>query len=105
MGLPQFQPGLQSINAVFTQMQNVWATIIGPVIDRPQNKSNIIPKVSLVVGQNTIPHGLAGPLAGWSVVRKNAVADIYDSQDTNSTPQKTLILVSDAIVTVDLEVF
>lgn len=105
MALPQLQAGGQNIETVFTQMQTLWSALISPIIDRPQNRSNILPKVALVIGQNTINHGLAGPLAGWNIVRIRAAAQIYDDQDTNPTPQKTLILVSDAVVTVDLEVF
>jgi hypothetical protein len=107
MALPQFQssPGGQSIDSVFTQMQNVWAQILNKLISRPQNNSLIIPDVDLVVGSNTIQHGLGSTLTGWSIVRINGVASIYDTQATNSATNKSLVLVSDAIVTVTLEVF
>lgn len=103
--LPQLQAAGQDINAVFTQMQNAWGAILQPIINRPQNSSTIIPKVSLTTGTNTIQHGLAGPLSGWSIVRIRAAATIYDQQDSNPTPQRTLVLVSSADVVVDLEVF
>lgn len=105
--LPQFQasPGGQKIDAVFTQMQNAWGQVLNKLIARPQNNSVIIPNLELVVGTNTIPHGLGKPLSGWIPVRKNAAAEIYDQQETNQNPSNSLILVSDAVVTVTLEVF
>ena len=106
MSLPQLQTGAQGIDKVFVQMQSLWAAAINPFINRAQNQSTIIPNVKLVTGiNNVIPHGLAGPLSGWSIVRIRAAATIYDDQDTNPTPQKTLILFTSANVTVDLEVF
>lgn len=108
MALPQFQSnvnGGQSIESVFTQMQNAWGQILNKLLSRPQNNSTIISNVSLINGSTTIQHGLNQPLAGWSIVRIDGAATIYDAQATNSTPSSTLVLVSNAAVTVTLEVF
>lgn len=103
MALPQFQssPNGQSIDSVFTQMQNAWGQILNKVVYRPQNNSLLIPNVDLIVGTTTIQHGLGYPLSGWLIIRINGAATVYDS-NANST---SLSLVSDAAVTVTLEVF
>lgn len=105
MSLPQFQALKENVDTVLSQMQSAWATFINPVINRPQNLSNILPDIELSIGSNTIQHNLGEPLQGWNVVRKSAAADIYDLQPVNPRPEQTLILVSDAVVTVSLEVF
>lgn len=105
MALPQFQADKKTIETAFQMMQNAWGAVLNKVIYRPQNNSILIPDVVLAVGPNTIQHSIGAPLVGWSVVRKSGGASIYDEQDTNDRPQSTLILVSDAVVTVTLEVF
>lgn len=105
MALPQFQADPNNVDTVLSMMQNAWAALLNPFISRPQNQSTIIPNVSLSVGANTITHGLGGPLTGWSIVRINGVANVYDQQAANANASKTLVLVSDAAVTVSLEVF
>lgn len=103
--LPQITAGLQNIEAVFVQMQSLWAAIIDPVIARPQNQSIILPDIVLAIGDNVIPHTLNKTLQGWQVVRINAAAAIYDKQATNNSADRNLILNSSAVATVSLEVF
>ena len=103
--LPQLQAGLQGIEAVFTQMQSLWAAIIDPVVGREQNQSIILPGIVLAVGDNVIPHTLNRTLQGWNVIRINAAAALYDKQATNNSADRNLVLNSSAIATVSLEVF
>jgi hypothetical protein len=108
VALPQLQAnraGGQSIETVFTQMQNAWAQILNKIIARPQNNSTILADVALINGTTTVQHNIGQPLTGWQIVRINGAATIYDQQSTNTTPSATLILVSNAAVTVTLEVF
>ena len=98
MALPIFQ----SDNATLTLLQTKWASEINPLLAKPQNQGLIIPGVVLAIGSNLINHRLGRKLQGWSIVRKRAAAEIYDTQDTNVTPDLTLRLVSDAVVTVDI---
>jgi len=44
-------------------------------------------------------------LTGWNPTRIRASATIFDTQDSNQTPQLTLNLVASANVVVDLLVF
>lgn len=87
------------------QMQNKWAAQLDPVIKNPTNNSSILKNVSLVSGTNVVNHKLGRPLQGWNPTRIRASATFYDMQDTNQTPQLTLVLVSSATVIIDLEVF
>lgn len=89
----------------FSLMQTSWASHLNPVVALPQNSAAILPRVILTVGSNVISHRLGRKLQGWSVVRKRSAASIYDNQDQNAHTELTLILISDSIVTVDLEVF
>lgn len=99
--LPQFQNGDKD----FQMMQNRWAAIIQPVLDNAANNSTILSNIKLTTGTNTVNHLLSRKLQGWSIVRINAAATIYDTQDNNSNASQTLLLVSDAPCTVSLEVF
>lgn len=99
--LPQFQ----NDDKEFQLMQNRWGSIINPVLNNPANQSNILKNVVLASGDNVVNHLLGRNLQGWSIVRKNAAADIYDKQSTNQTPGLTLVLNASAAVTVSIEVF
>lgn len=99
--LTQFQSG----DRVFQMMQNSWASDLNPLLANPALQSIILKNVSLVTGSNVINHLLQRNLQGWKIVRQRAAASIYDNQDTNQASQLTLVLVSSANVSVDLEVF
>lgn len=86
-------------------MQTQWASAIQPVLDNPINSASVLKSVSLASGANVINHRLGAPLQGWVVSRIRASATVYDTQDTNQTPQLTLNLVASAAVVVDLMVW
>lgn len=85
--------------------QTRWSSIINPVLTSPANQSIILQDLKLTTGTNIISHRLGRKLAGWNPTRVRAAATFYDNQDSNSTPELTLILVSSANVSIDLEVF
>lgn len=85
--------------------QTRWANEINPIIDNPLNGASVLQNVSLVTGTNVINHKLGKPLQGWYTTRKRASSDIYDNQDSNQTPQLTLVLIASAPVVIDLAVF
>lgn len=101
MALPQFQ----SNDKDFQLMQNTWAAQLNPVLANPGLKSSILKNVNLVNGTNTINHKLGRKLQGWRLVRKRSAAEIYDEQDSNQHQDLTLVLMSNASVSVDIEVF
>lgn len=88
------------------QMQLRWASLLQPLLDSVTATPIIIPNVKLTTGSNTVNHLLGKPLTGWTIVRfQGSWAQVYDAQDTNKMPDKTLLLNSSADVTVTLEVF
>lgn len=86
-------------------MQTTWSAQLNQLLQNPCNIGMLLKEVSLVNGANVINHKLGRKLQGWAIVRKRASADIYDTQDTNNKPSLTLLLQSNANVTVDLYVF
>lgn len=65
----------------------------------------LLTDVQLASGANRVQHGLSQPLQGYFVVRKNGIADIYDTKSSKVVDRNILILNSTASVTVDLWVF
>lgn len=86
-------------------MQTQWAKQIDPIISNPTINNLVLKNISLVSGTNVINHKLGRVLQGWKPVRVRASATFYDQQDSNQTPQLTLILIASAPVIIDLEVF
>lgn len=101
MSLPTFN----TTDKPFSLMQSNWASQLNPILANPTNNSSILKNIQLIVGTNTINHLLGKNLTGWNIVRKRGPAEIYDNQDTNQMPNLTLTLISDASVSVDIEVF
>ncbi len=97
MSLPQ---GLQ-----LPQMQNTWATQLDPVISKPWNQGILIQNISLVSGVNVINHRLGRKLVGWIPTRVRAQETLSDQQDTNPTPELTLLIESSGTIVIDLIVF
>ncbi len=66
----------------------------------------LLKDLSLTTGViNSISHRLDRKINGWIVVRQRADARIWDSQDTNTIPKRTLNLETSANAVVDLWVF
>ena len=67
---------------------------------------HILENQSLASGTTSeIAHSLGRNLIGYIVVKRDAAHHVYDTQDTNDTPDKTLYLTASGTVTVDLWVF
>lgn len=58
-----------------------------------------------ISGSTEILHGLDRPLVGWMILRKRGNAVVYDEQDGNNSPGRSLKLNSSADVEIDLWVF
>jgi len=84
--------------------QTQWPQQLDPLLGNPLNSASILKNQSLGTGSNTLNHLLGAPLQGWYIIRQRADASIYDLQDTNPTPQLTLVLHSSAPVVVDIAV-
>lgn len=101
MQLPYFQSEIKELSL----LQTKWKSILDPLLATSSVQSSILPNVILSNGTTVINHKLGRKLVGWKIVRQRAAASIYDTQDSNQTPQLTLVLVSNAVVVVDIEVF
>ena len=98
--LPQFQSSDQAISL----LQSKWASIIQPVLDLPSNNAVILSNIVLS-SSSVISHTLGRELSGWHIVRQRGSATIYDRQDTNLNPDKTLLLSASSGVRVDILCF
>lgn len=102
MSLPKFKSDDQSL----TLMQSAWASQLDPVLKLPINSGVLLKSVPLLVGQNLVNHRLGRKLQGYFITRMRSIhSDIYDTQDSNRTPDLTLLLNSSAAVVVDILVF
>lgn len=98
-------PYQQTKDRQLNQFQKTLASALTPLTSFPTCGSVLLTKVSLVTGTNTIPTQLNTNLQGWYVVRLRANVQIWDSQDSNTSPSQTLILNASGPVVVDLVVF
>lgn len=101
MGLPSYY----TTDVSLSLLQSNWASLLDPLLDQPITKGQILENVQLATGANVINHKLGRKLRGWFIVRQRALANVYDTQDTNPTAAVTLQLTSDANVKVDIFVF
>jgi len=86
-------------------MQTKWKALIDPFLSRLSLNSVLLQSVSLINGTTVVNHTLGRKLTGWRVVGIDAAATIYDQQASNPQPDLTLVLVSNAVAVVSLEVF
>jgi hypothetical protein len=86
--------------------QNKWASILNPVLKNPATSPLLLKNVVLVSGTNSVNHRLGQALQGWYPVRFHGnYAQLFDTQDTNQTPDLTLNINASTSVTIDLLVF
>jgi len=102
--LPKIQL-VQSDDRVLNLFQDRVLKSVNPVLNNPLLDGILLQSVALINGDTVVNHLLGRPLVGWFVTRRRAAATIYDKQDTNGTPNLTLVLNSSAAVTVDICVF
>jgi len=91
---------------IINQLQQNIQGSFGPLVGNIQNDSQILENVSLTTGSNIINHRLGRNLKGWKITRmRSQFSSIYDTQDSNPSPNLTLLLNSSVNVVVDIEVF
>ena len=100
--VPRIHNEDQNTQRFFDQISN----IVNQLDLNPLLKGQLLEGISIVSGDNIINHKLGRKLVGWIQVRTiNNNNDYYDKQDTNPSPDKTLILNSAATDTLSLWVF
>jgi hypothetical protein len=96
---------VQTTNREVNQLQSNILTYLNTLGQNAINSGVILKDQSLKSGTNTISTKLERPLQGWFIVRQRSAASIYDNQDNNKDNSRTLILISNADVSVDIFVF
>ncbi len=103
MGTPASLPSFNTSDRILAQMQSQWGALIDPVLKNPLVQGRLVEDVVLTTGSNTVNHLLARNYQGWLIVDRNAAATVYSTPST--MPDKTLILVASAPITLKLWVF
>lgn len=102
-------PALRKVRTTIEDLrifQDAVGLVLQSVVTRPILDGVMIEEISLVgTVPQAIDHKLGRKVRGWIVVRKSATADIWDLQDTNVTPTRSLILEASADVTISVWVF
>ena len=97
---------LVSDDVNLTRVQDNVKLVLDQVVSKEMLDGIIIKTVYLrSAGANTINHGLGRELQGWQIIRKDANANVWDSQGSNNIPDKTLVLNCSADVIISLWVF
>jgi hypothetical protein len=97
-------PKFQSKDQGFNLLQSAWASIIDPITNNPANKGVIVKNV-ILSSSCVVNHGLGRTLQGWEIVRLRGSATVYDNQNANTTPDKTLLLIASSGVSADILCF
>ena len=98
-------PRIQTDNQAQNQSQGYQNQALSELSKNVLSRGVHLQSIALTAGDTNVSHKLGSRLQGWMLVRKRSAAEIYDKQDDNPTPDKTLLLSSSADVTVDLYVF
>lgn len=95
-------PIVQDANQNLMLMQRNWKSKLDPLFSGQFIHGNALTNVNLTVGTNSISHGLGYVQSGWVMTDINAPSTVYRMSAFNN---KTLILSSNAQVTISLWVF
>lgn len=98
-------PRVQTTDRLVNQLQSNIANTLNPIASNLIVDGIVLMQVSLATGGNTINHLLGRKLIGWFLTRQRQLATVYDTQDSNPTPQLNLLLTASAPVIVDIYVF
>jgi len=81
--------------------------IFNSIIKNPLlNTPTLLTGIMLTSGVDTIVnHTLGRAVKGWIIVDKNATGDVWQSSTTNAIPKSSIILKSNATITVSILFF
>jgi len=89
-----------------TQVQENVEQVLVPVLACPIIDGVLIKDICLSPAtSNEVMHRLGRKPLGWFIVRKRADSRIWDLQDTNPEPSRTLSITCSHAVTIDIWVF
>lgn len=97
---------VQTSDRNLNQIQRNFLDGLQPILQSPLVNGTLLSGIELISGQtNIVNHGLNRKLLGWVLTRVRAQSTVWDDQDLNPDPDKTLLLQCSTNVTVDLYVF
>ena len=81
--------------------------IFNSIIKNPLlNTPTIVKTIVLTSGVDTyVNHGLNRAVTGWVIIDKNGFGDVIQSTTTNSIPKSSIILKSNATITISVLFF
>lgn len=85
------------------QLQDHIVQAINPLLNLPLSTSNFLEDIDLVMGSNSINHGLGRILRGYIITKQNSVVDLYE--EPSPFPSKTLVLNASTDAMISLIVF
>ena len=85
-----------------SKFQDNVGAALEPIIASPIIDGVVLTNVLLANGTTNIEHKLGRPLRGWIITRQRGPAQVYDLQDSNTSPSRLLTLISDTEVSIDL---
>lgn len=100
MSLPQFYSTIEILN----KLQSKWAATLDPIVDNKATAPVILEGV-ILSSSSVVNHTLGRKLQGWHVIRQRGSGTIYDRQDINLSPEKTLLLSASSGMSVDILCF
>jgi len=86
----------------FQDLLTKWSAILNPIISNATTNPTLLTGIKLVNGATVINHNLGQMMQGWKITDQDASANVYRSAPFNAS---TLTLTSNAVVTINLEVF
>lgn len=88
------------------QVQDAVGAVFRSLSSKEIIDGQLISGLRITVGTAlSVEHKLGRAITGWAVIGLGANAVVWDSQATNKTPARTLILNASASVTINLWVF
>lgn len=88
------------------QLQENIEQFVKPIQNCPLIDGVLVRDICLVAGEvNEIKHKLGRKPIGWLITRKRADSRIWDLQDTNPTPGKTLSIACSHACQIDIWIF
>jgi hypothetical protein len=88
------------------KVQDNIQTFVEPLINNPMLDGTLVTNICLLpLVSNEVVHGLNRKPLGWVIVRKRHDSRIWDLQDTNADPSKTLSIACSHPCQIDLWVF
>jgi hypothetical protein len=90
----------------FNKLQDNIDQVLTPVLNCPLIDGVLVKDLCLQAGvSNEISHKLDRKPLGWMIVRKRRDSRIWDLQDTNAQPTKTLSIACSHDVQIDIWIF